>query len=91
MTITAGSADRFVWIIFQAKMNPTLGGKWSWEVAVPDPAFNSDLGGTQAAAGLWDQLEAGQHAMSRKHSRQGSDDGGRHLSSRRSLRIRLRS
>lgn len=24
-------------------MNPTVGGKWSWEVARPDPAGNSDL------------------------------------------------
>lgn len=43
VTFTAGSADLYVWVIFQAKMNPSIGGKWSWEVARPDPAFNSDL------------------------------------------------
>jgi hypothetical protein len=57
VTISAGSADRFVWVIFQAKMNPSIGGKWSWEVAVPDPAFNSDLwrnpGGLQGCGTNW--------------------------------------
>jgi len=37
-TVPAGA---LVWVVFQARMNPSL-GQWSWEVVQPDPAGIGD-------------------------------------------------